>query len=116
MLFEILYRKYDCKKVMILLDEYDAPLENAYLKGYWDAAAEFFGQFYKKSFKENEFLGRVLITGINVIPKHNLNSLFNNSEPCIVLSPLYDDSFGITQEEVDNAFCVNLACLTKEKK
>ena len=91
------------KKVIILLDEYDAPLENAYLKGYWGKAAEFFGQFYKMTFKGNPHLGRALITGINMIPKESLNSPFNNPAPCSVTDSPYGDVFGFTQEEVDKA-------------
>ena len=102
LLSEILYRKYG-EKVLILLDEYDAPLENAYLKGYWDKAAKFFEQFYKNTFKLNEYLGRALIIGINMIPKESLNSPFNNYAPCSVTDPYYGDSFGFTQEEVDDA-------------
>ena len=102
LLSEILERAYD-NKVLILLDEYDAPLENAYLKGYWDKAAEFFGQFYKNTFKLNEYLGRALIIGINMIPKESLSSPFNNPAPCSVTDPFYEDTFGFTQKEVDDA-------------
>ena len=102
LLSDILERAYD-NKVLILLDEYDAPLENAYLKGYWDKAAEFFGQFYKNTFKLNEHLGRALIIGVNMIPKESLSSPFNNPATCSVTDPFYGDSFGFTQEEVDDA-------------
>ncbi len=103
MLSCILSNTFDDKKVLILLDEYDAPLENAYLCGYWDEASRFFGQFYKKTFKDNEFLGRALITGINVIPKESLGSPFNNAAPYTVTDSMYGDVFGFTQEEVDDA-------------
>ena len=98
----ILYRKYNNTKVIILLDEYDAPLENAYLHGYWDKASKFFEEFYKNTFKLNNYLERALIIGITIIPKQSFNSPFNNG-PCSVTSPFYEDSFGFTQEEVDDA-------------
>ena len=99
----ILYRKYSSTKVIILLDEYDTPLENAYLHGYWDQAASFFEEFYKNTFKLNTYLGRALIIGITIIPKESLISPFNNAAPCSVFVPSYEDSFGFTQEEVDAA-------------
>ena len=95
-LSSILSNKYNNKKVIILLDEYDAPLENAYLHGYREKAAEFFGQFYKNTFKVNSYLGRALITGINVLPKESLNSPFNNIDPCSVTSSSYGWAFGFT--------------------
>lgn len=101
-LSSILSNKYNNKKVIILLDEYDAPLENAYLHGYREKAAEFFGQFYKNTFKVNSYLGRALITGINVLPKESLNSPFNNIDPCSVTSSSYGWAFGFTQKEVDD--------------
>ncbi len=101
-LSDILERK--CKnKVIILLDEYDAPLEKAYLCGYWDKAAEFFGQFYRAMFKSNKHLEKGLITGISVIPKESLNSPFNTAKPCSVTAPYYEEFFGFTQKEVDAA-------------
>ena len=102
-LSRILYKNHGNTKVIILLDEYDAPLENAYLRGYWDKAAEFFGNFYKNTFKVNAYLERALVTGINMLPKESLNSPFNNPDPCSVLDSSYGDVFGFTQQEVDDA-------------
>lgn len=101
-LCSILNTKYN-KNVIILLDEYDSPLENAYLQGYWDKAAEFFGQFFKNTFKFNTNLERALVIGINMIPKESLNSPFNNPDPCSVTDSSYGDVFGFTQKEVDDA-------------
>ena len=98
----ILKRKYD-KEAIIILDEYDTPLQSAYLNGYWRPAAKFFGELFKLSFKENELLGRALITGISRVSKESLFSPFNNPSMCSVTAPFYEDSFGFTQREVDDA-------------
>ena len=98
----MLKRKYG-KNVLIILDEYDTPLQSAYLNGYWKQAAEFFGLLFKKTFKENKCLGRALITGISRVSRESLFSPFNNPSMCSVTVPFYEDSFGFTQEEVDDA-------------
>ncbi len=102
-LSSILSHKYDGKKAIILLDEYDVPLENAYLEGYCDKAAEFFEQFYKNTFKVNGYLERGLIFGITMPPKVSFISPFNNYAGCSVTDPFYGNVFGFTQEEVDDA-------------
>jgi hypothetical protein len=99
----ILYHKYKGKKVIFILDEYDTPLQSAYLNGYWKEAAEFFGLLFKQTFKENEFMGKALITGITRVSKESLFSPFNNPRVCSVTSPFYEDIFGFTQEEVEGA-------------
>ncbi len=102
-LSRILCHAYKKDKVIILLDEYDTPLQCAYLNGYWNRAAEFFGLLFKKTFKENKFLDKALITGISRVSKESLFSPFNNLPVCSVTSPYYEDTFGFTQKEVDDA-------------
>ena len=102
-LSRILCHAYNADKVIIILDEYDTPLQSAYLNGCWKQAAEFFGLLFKKIFKENKYLGRALITGISRVSKESLFSPFNSPNMCSVTAPFYEDTFGFTQEEVDGA-------------
>ena len=94
-----LTRQFGVKSI-ILLDEYDTPMQEAWLKGYWDEAAEFFRGLFNETFKTNEGLGRGLMTGITRISKESLFSDLNNLEVVTTTSERYADCFGFTEDEV----------------
>ena len=97
-----LERCYD-KKVIILLDEYDTPMQEAWLGGYWDEAVGFFRNFFSSTFKTNPHLHRGIITGITRISKESVYSDLNNLDVVTTTSDEYAVSFGFTQEEVFKA-------------
>ena len=88
------------EKVIILLDEYDAPMQEAWLNAYWDEAADFFRGLFNETFKTNEGLGRGLMTGVTRVSKESLFSDLNNLEVVTTTSELYADCFGFTEDEV----------------
>jgi hypothetical protein len=95
--------RYYKKKVIILLDEYDTPMQEAYVYGYWNEAAEFFRRFFNASFKTNPYMERTLMTGITRISKESLFSDFNNPEVITTTSEKYATAFGFTEKEVFDA-------------
>lgn len=97
-----LYRYYD-KKVIILLDEYDTPMQEAYVNGYWDQLVYFTRSMFNAVFKTNPYLERGLMTGITRISKESIFSDLNNLEVVTTTSGKYEDSFGFTEEEVFSA-------------
>ena len=99
-----LYRYYG-KKTVILLDEYDTPMQEAYAGGYWDEMAGFIRSLFNSTFKTNPYLGRALMTGITRVSKESIFSDLNNLEVVTTTSDKYADSFGFTQEEVSDALC-----------
>jgi hypothetical protein len=72
-LSKYLSKHYD-KPVILLLDEYDVPLQNAYVKGYYDKAVEFFKTFYGRTFKDNSYLEKTIITGVSRVAKESIFS------------------------------------------
>ena len=98
-LSEYLARYYG-KKVILLLDEYDTPMHEAYVHGYWDELVAFIRSLFNASFKTNPYLERALMTGITRISKESIFSDLNNLEVVTSTSDLYADSFGFTEEEV----------------
>ncbi|MDE7273579.1 MAG: ATP-binding protein, partial [Lachnospiraceae bacterium] len=88
------------KKVIIILDEYDTPMQEAWLYGYWDEAVRFFSSFFNATFKTNDALGRGLITGITRIAKESIFTGMNNLEVVSTTSDKYTTCFGFTEEEV----------------
>ena len=96
---DFLSRYYD-KKVIILLDEYDTPMQEAYLHGYWDEMAAFMRSFFNATFKTNQWLERAVMTGITRISKESLFSDLNNLNVAAVTSKEYASCFGFTEEEV----------------
>ena len=72
-LSEYLSRHFN-KKVMLFLDEYDVPLQNAYVKGYYEKAVEFFKTFYRVTFKDNQYLEKTVITGVSRVAKESIFS------------------------------------------
>ncbi len=99
--------KYLCrfygKKVVILLDEYDTPMQEAYVYGYWEELAEFTRSIFNSAFKTNTDLGRAIMTGITRVSKESIFSDLNNLEAVTIISEKYQDSFGFTQDEVSEA-------------
>ncbi len=94
-----LYRFYG-KKVIILLDEYDTPMQEAYVYGYWEELSNFLRSMFNATFKTNPYLERALLTGITRISKESIFSDLNNLEVVTATSPKYADVFGFTEEEV----------------
>ena len=101
-LSDFLYRYYG-KKVIILLDEYDTPMQEAYVNGYWEELAAFTRSLFNATFKTNPCLERAIMTGITRVSKESIFSDLNNPAVITTTSNLYTDSFGFTQEEVDQA-------------
>ncbi|GFI07646.1 hypothetical protein IMSAGC007_00088 [Lachnospiraceae bacterium] len=101
-LSEYLYRYYG-KKVIILLDEYDTPLQEAYVNGYWKELTVFTRSLFNSTFKTNPSLERAIMTGITRISKESIFSDLNNLEVVTTTSEKYETSFGFTQEEVWDA-------------
>jgi len=88
------------KQVMILLDEYDTPLQEAYMQGYWDEVVRFTRGFFHASFKTNPSLEHAILTGITRISKESIFSDFNNLEVITATSEQFETSFGFTEREV----------------
>lgn len=101
-LSKYLMRYYD-KKVIILLDEYDTPLQEAYVGGYWEELVTFIRNLFNAAFKTNPYLERALMTGITRVSKESIFSDLNNITVVTTTSELYADSFGFTQQEVWDA-------------
>ena len=92
--------KYYGKKVIILLDEYDTPMQEAYVNGYWNDLAGFIRNLFNSAFKENPYLERAIMTGITRISKESIFSDLNNLEVITTTSEEYADAFGFTEAEV----------------
>ncbi len=91
------------KKTIVLLDEYDTPMQEAWSRGYWGEAVSFFRGFFDNTFKTNPHLYRGIITGITRISKESVFSDLNNLDVVTTTSDEYGDSFGFTQDEVFGA-------------
>lgn len=94
--------QYYGKKVIILLDEYDAPMQEAYTNGYWEELSEFMRGFFNATFKTNRSMERAILTGITRVGKESIFSDLNNLEVVATTSQKYEAVFGFTEEEV---FC-----------
>lgn len=92
--------KFYGKKVIILLDEYDTPMQESWIYGYWNHAVAFFRSFFVATFKDNDSIERGLITGITRISKESIFSELNHLEVVTTISDKYATSFGFTEEEV----------------
>lgn len=95
--------RYYGKKVIILLDEYDTPLQEAFLGGYWDEIVSFTRGLFNASFKTNPYLERAVMTGITRISSESLFSDLNNLKIVTMTSSRYESCFGFTEEEVFSA-------------
>ena len=92
--------RYYGKKVIILLDEYDTPMQEVYVQGYWDEFTSFVRSLFNASFKTNPYLERAVMTGITRVSKESIFSDLNNLRVVTTPSNLYADCFGFTEEEV----------------
>lgn len=92
--------RYHKKKVILLLDEYDTPMQEAYVNGYWEELMVFTRNLFHASFKTNPYMERAVMTGITQISKESVFSDLNNLEVVTTTSEKYKDSFGFTEEEV----------------
>ena len=101
-LTRILYEKYN-KKVVVLIDEYDSPLVSAYINGYYEKAKDFFKTFYSSVLKDNSYLQMGVLTGIIRVIKAGIFSDLNNLSTYTILSDVYTDSYGLTEEEVEKS-------------
>ena len=98
-LCEVLFAEYQ-KKVIILLDEYDTPLQEAYTGGFWDEMVSFMRIFFNSTFKSNKYMQRAVMTGITRVSKESLFSDMNNLKICTLTSEKYQEYFGFTEQEV----------------
>ena len=92
--------RYYNKKVIILLDEYDTPMQEAYVQGDWDEFTAFVRSLFNTTFKTNPYLERAIMTGITRVSKESIFSDLNNIRVVTTTSNLYADCFGFTEEEV----------------
>ena len=108
-LSDFLSRYYD-KKVIILLDEYDTPMQEAYVNGFWDEIVSFIRTMFNSTFKTNPYLERAVMTGITRVSKESIFSDLNNLEVVTTTSEKYADCFGFTEDEVFTALdCLDMS-------
>ena len=101
-LTKYVYEYYE-KKVIVLIDEYDQPIINSYIKGYYSETIDFFKSFYGSVLKDNEYLEMSVITGILRVAKENIFSGLNNLEVHTILDSEFTEYFGIMEDEVEDA-------------
>ena len=92
--------RYHKKKVIVLIDEYDVPLENAYFQGFYDRMVAFIRSLFESALKTNDSLEFAVITGCLRISRESIFTGLNNLEVYSIMSPFYSDYFGFTQDEV----------------
>ena len=95
--------RYYGKKVIILLDEYDTPMQEAYVNGYWEELVAFTRSLFNAAFKTNPYLERAMMTGITRVSKESIFSDLNNLVVVTTTSNQYETAFGFTEEEVFNS-------------
>ena len=96
-------QRYYNQKVIIILDEYDTPMQDAWISGYWEETVSFFSGLFNSTFKTNEYLERGLITGITRVAKESIFTGMNNLNVITTTSSKYASSFGFTEKEVFTA-------------
>ena len=101
-LSDYLYQYYH-QKVIILLDEYDTPMQEAFVGGYWEELAAFIRSLFNATFKNNPYMERAILTGITRVSKESIFSDLNNLEVVTTTSNKYAAAFGFTKEEVFSA-------------
>ena len=95
--------RYYGKKVIILLDEYDTPMQEAYVNGYWEELVAFTRSLFNSTFKTNPYLERAIMTGITRVSKESIFSDLNNLKVITVTNEEYSKCFGFTEKEVFDA-------------
>ena len=98
-----LLHNYHNQPVMLFIDEYDVPLQTAYVQGYYDETIDFLRTFYVTTFKDTPYLQKTVLTGVSRVAKESIFSGANNFKVYTVLDDEFADDFGITSEEVDTA-------------
>jgi hypothetical protein len=96
----VFLNRYYGKKVIILLDEYDTPMQEAYVNGYWEELVSFTRSLFNSTFKTNPSLERAIMTGITRVSRESIFSDLNHLKVVTTTSEEYADSFGFTEEEV----------------
>ena len=115
-LCELLYKHFGVKPI-VLIDEYDTPLIEAYTDGYWDEMITTCRQLFHITLKENDYLGRAIITGVTKVSKNSLFSDLNNLLVATVTDDIYTDCCGFTEQEVMDALkCQNIDDMKKVKE
>ena len=99
-LSKLLYYYYN-KPVMLFIDEYDVPLQTAYVEGYYEEAVKFLKTFYGTTFKDNSYLEKTVLTGVSRVAKESIFSGANNFDVYTVLNNEFAEDFGITSTEMD---------------
>ena len=92
--------RYHGKKTIVLLDEYDTPMQEAYVRGYWEELVTFTRSMFNSAFKTNPYLERGMMTGITRVSKESIFSDLNNLKVVTTTSDEYADAFGFTEQEV----------------
>lgn len=88
------------RPVILIIDEYDVPLQYAYVEGYYEDAIKFFKTFFGRTFKDNPYLEKTILTGVSRVAKESIFSGANNIKVCTVLDNEFSEDFGITSEEM----------------
>ena len=100
LLTQLLYKEYE-RPAILLIDEYDVPIQSAYVEGYYEETIKFFKIFYGMTFKDNPYLEKTVLTGVSRVAKESIFSGANNFDVFTVLDNEFADDFGITEEEVN---------------
>lgn len=95
--------KFYNKRVLILVDEYDVPIQSGYLNNYYDKVIEFIRNLLSGALKDNSYLEKGILTGILRVAKESIFSGLNNINVCTILGSEYSEYFGFTEEEVEKA-------------
>lgn len=93
-------KRYYGRNVIIILDEYDTPMQESYINGYWDELVSFTRSLFNSTFKTNPYLERGLMTGITRVSKESIFSDLNNLAVVTTTTNRYMDAFGFTEQEV----------------
>ena len=112
-LSECLFNYYG-KKTIILMDEYDTPMQEAYIHGYWKEFTVFMRSMFNATFKTNSYMERAIMTGITRVSKESMFSDLNNLNVVTLTSDEYASAFGFTEEEVFAA--LDIYGMSKEKE
>ena len=99
LLSKLLYKEFG-KLVYLIIDEYDVPLQSAYVEGYYEEAVKFLRSFYGITFKDNPYLEKTILTGVSRVAKESIFSGANNFKVFTVLDEEFSEDFGITTEEM----------------
>ena len=100
LLSRLLYKEYETP-VYIMIDEYDVPLQNAYVEGFYKETVKFFKDFFGQTFKDNQFVEKTVLTGVSRIAKESIFSGANNFDVYSVLDDEFAKDFGITSAEIE---------------